>query len=299
MAGYLFAHFVGEQKNGEQIYFSISKDGLNWTDLNDGKPVLVSHIGELGVRDPFIVKNEDSNKFYLIATDLRIEAGKGWGAAQYEGSRDIIVWESEDLVGWSEERSVTIGVEGAGCVWAPESVYDKEKKEFFVFWASMVKLEGDENPKQRIYAAYTKDFKTFSEPFVYLETGNHVIDSTIVEEHGWYYRFTKDETTKTIRLDRSKELASTEYEKVQSDFLDKLYGVEGPECYKLPDGRWCLIVDRFAAKKGYLPLICSNLASGVFEEASPESYSLGVSLKRHGGVINITDEQYERLNKQF
>lgn len=36
MAGYLFVHFTGEQKDGEQIYFSVSRDGLHWTDLNDG-----------------------------------------------------------------------------------------------------------------------------------------------------------------------------------------------------------------------------------------------------------------------
>ena len=40
--GYLFAHFTGEQKDGEQIYFSLSRDLLHWEDLNGGrkKPVL-------------------------------------------------------------------------------------------------------------------------------------------------------------------------------------------------------------------------------------------------------------------
>ena len=50
MAGYLFVHFTGEQKDGEQIYFSISRDGLHWEDLNDGQPVLYSHLGMQGVR---------------------------------------------------------------------------------------------------------------------------------------------------------------------------------------------------------------------------------------------------------
>ena len=98
MAGYLFVHFTGEQKDGEQIYFSVSRDGLHWTDLNDGKPVLYSHIGECGVRDPCPVKNPLNGRYYLIATDLRFEKGEGWQAAQERGSRDIIIWESEDLV---------------------------------------------------------------------------------------------------------------------------------------------------------------------------------------------------------
>ena len=45
-AGYLFAHFTGEQKDGEQIYFSLSRDGLHWKDLMGGQPVLRSDVGE-------------------------------------------------------------------------------------------------------------------------------------------------------------------------------------------------------------------------------------------------------------
>ena len=81
--GYLFVHFIGEQPMGEQIYFSLSRDGMHWNDLNGGKPVLVSEIGEKGVRDPFILRNPLNGKYVIIATDLRIEAGKGWDAAQH------------------------------------------------------------------------------------------------------------------------------------------------------------------------------------------------------------------------
>ena len=62
MAGYLFAHFVGEEKDGEQVYFALSRDGLHWQDLNGGKPVLFSRTGTCGVRDPFPVRNPLSGK---------------------------------------------------------------------------------------------------------------------------------------------------------------------------------------------------------------------------------------------
>ena len=42
--GYLFVHFTGEHKGGEQIYFSLSRDGLHWNDLNRGRPVLISQL---------------------------------------------------------------------------------------------------------------------------------------------------------------------------------------------------------------------------------------------------------------
>ena len=300
MAGYLFVHFIGEQENGEQIYFAVSEDGLHWQDLNGGQPVLISDIGEAGVRDPFIVRDEKNHKFYLIATDLGIGSGKGWEWAVTEASRDLIVWESEDMVNWSRPRSCHVGVDGAGCVWAPETIYDTETESFFVFWASMVKLDGDEEPKQRIYAAYTKDFVNFTEPFVYEEADCHVIDMNIVYSDGWYYRFVKDETNKNIRTDRVAKLGKgIKAEPIHSEVLSQLFGVEGPETYQLPDGRWCLIVDQFATHKGYLPLICDDLATGNFQVAQEGSYDLGKLKKRHGGIMQITEEELTRLKQNF
>lgn len=50
--GYLLAHFIGEQPDGEQVYFSYSEDGLHWKDLNGGQPVLRSDLGEKGGKRP-------------------------------------------------------------------------------------------------------------------------------------------------------------------------------------------------------------------------------------------------------
>ncbi len=299
MAGYLFVHFIGEGQDGEQIYFSLSRDGFHWQDLNDGKPILYSRKGEMGVRDPYLVRSSGNGRFYLIATDLRIQAGKGWAAAQEEGSRDLIVWESPDLIHWSEERSCRVGIPEAGCVWAPEAVYDREKEAFLVFFASMVKSGGDKAAKQRIYAAYTKDFREFSETFQYMERENHVIDTTILESGGRYYRISKDETEKVLILEEADALLG-EFTRISSPVLDALKGVEGPEGYLLPDGKtWCLIVDRFAEGKGYLPMVTDDLSSGDFRILEPDEYDMGHAKKRHGGVLAVTDEEYERLWMQF
>ena len=293
-SAYLFAHFTGEQKDGEQIYFSVSRDGLHWKDLNGGKPVLYSNVGELGARDPFLIRSPwaEEKKYYLIATDLRIEAGKGWEAAQYSGSRDILIWESEDLVSWKGPRAHTIGVEGAGCVWAPEAIYDEGEDAILVFWASMV------GRKQRIYAAYTKDFRTFGDPFLFLEKENHVIDSTIIRAEEGYYRYTKDETTKNIVVDFAKTLKPEDFKEIPSGTLSELFGVEGPEIFKFNDREeWCLIVDRFATGKGYLPLVTKSLKTGDFTVLNDTQFDMGVTKKRHGGIIPITEEEYRRLHK--
>lgn len=279
MKHYLFAHFVGEETDQEQIYFSVSKDGLHWEDLNDGKPVLNSNIEKKGVRDPFIVKDEKNNKYYLIATDLKVGRNGSWKEAEYKGSKNIIVWESSDLINWSDEWSVKVGIDTTGCVWAPESIYDKEKDAFLVFFASMVKEPGESLSKQRIYAAYTKDFRSFGETFKYIEKENHIIDTNIIESKGIYYRFSKDETTKTISMERGSTLDNDSFVKVDTPLLDTIFGLEGPECYELPDGKWCLIADQFSKKLGYLPIIISDLENPSMEVMSSENYDMGKSKK--------------------
>ena len=75
------------------------------------------------------------------------------------------------------------------------------------FWASMVQLDGDKEPKQRILCRKNKGFfMNFTKAQVYLEKDNHVIDSTMVYDDGVYYRFSKDETTKNIKTDTAPDL---------------------------------------------------------------------------------------------
>ena len=146
----------------EQIYFVVSRDGKDWTSLNGGEPVLVSQLGERGVRDPFLLRAHDGSKFFLIATDLSIHLNRDWGRAVRAGSKSIVIWESSDLVNWSEPRLVKVAPDDAGCTWAPEAIYDEATQDYLVFWASTT--AGDKFAKHRIWAARTKDFKTFAQP---------------------------------------------------------------------------------------------------------------------------------------
>lgn len=119
MSAYLFVHFVDTQEDAtrEQIYFSVSKDGKTWTTLNNKQPYLTSNVGTQGVRDPYILRGEDG-KFFIIATDLSVYNLKNnWTAAAQQGSKSIVVWESSDLVNWSEASLVKINNDNAGCTW--------------------------------------------------------------------------------------------------------------------------------------------------------------------------------------
>lgn len=293
--GYLFVHFTGETESGEQVYFSLSRDGLHWQDLNGGKPVLQSFIGEMGVRDPFILRSEIDGSYYILATDLRIASGKGWDAALKQGSTKILVWTSANLTEWSRPWTVELSVQGAGCVWAPEAVYDPQEKAYLVFWASMVREKGEAQGKHRIYCSYTRDFIEFTEPEKYMERKYDVIDMTIIREGHMFYRFFKDETTKNICMDKGKQLRGS-FEPVCSHGLNGIKGVEGPAVFPLDAPHtWCLLVDRFASNQGYMPLLTRDLSMGEFQILPKDAYNMGENQKRHGSVLVLDEKEYKAI----
>ena len=302
--GYLFTTFRGEETPmTEQIYFMVSENGLDWKALNNGDPVLVSTVGERGVRDPFIIRSPDGKKFFLIATDLSIHlTHHDWGRAVTRASKSIVVWESNDLVNWSEPRLVKVAPDDAGCTWAPEAVYDEERGEYMVFWASMTGR--DDFKKHRIWAAHTKDFKEFSEPFIYIEKPNTVIDTTIVRENGIYYRFTKDEKQKAITMETSRDLMNG-WKDVRDFSLDKLTGYEGPTCFMTEPAangkpaKWCLLLDWYSTGRGYQPYFTDNLSKGDFEQDGQMNFPFQPPRPvRHGTVMPVTAEEMARLTNK-
>ncbi|MCD8390316.1 MAG: glycoside hydrolase family 43 protein [Firmicutes bacterium] len=310
MGAYLFVHFSGTEssENSEQIYFSVSEDGKKWRTLNGKKTVLVSGIGERGVRDPFIIKSPSGGKYYIIATDLSIyhrrNDGNAWIDCQTKGSRNIIVWESDDLIEWSDARAVEAAVENAGCAWAPEAMYDPERDMYIVYWASTVSDDGFKY--QRVYSAYTKDFKEFTPAELYInnasddEIANGAaasnIDTTITEYGGVYYRFTKNESNSSVIMDKSVSL-SGKWEPVGTYNLGKMRGFEGPTIFKLHnESKWCLLLDHFTERTGYEPFITEDISKGVFEKSEECEFD---DIYRHGSVMPITDEEYERLKNRF
>ena len=295
MSAYLFVHFVDTQEDAtrEQIYFSVSKDGKTWTTLNNKQPYLTSNVGTQGVRDPYILRGEDG-KFFIIATDLSVYNLKNnWTAAAQQGSKSIVVWESSDLVNWSEASLVKINNDNAGCTWAPEACYDPEKDEYMVFWASVV--SDDSYQKYRIYRSYTKDFKTFSVPELYIEEPNAVIDTTIIDHEGTYYRFTKNEAKSSITMQECTSL-SGDWKDVANYNLGSMTGYEGPTIYKLNGkNEWCLLLDYFSKSKGYKPFVTTDITKGEFTADSDFSFD---GTYRHGTVMPITQAEYESLTAE-
>lgn len=298
-AGYLFATFKGEQTPlTEQIYFAISEDGRNWQALNDGNPALVSKEGEKGLRDPYMLRSHDGEKVYMVATDLNINLKPDWTEAVRNGSRHIVVYETTDLVNWSEPRLIAVAPEDAGCTWAPEAIYDDVNGDYIVFWASTTAR--DDFAKHRIWAARTEDFVTFGEPFIFIEKPTTVIDTTIINDGHAYYRFTKDEKYKAITMETAPHLAGP-WSDMPEFSLAHLRGFEGPEAYQIEapkdgkPGRWTLILDQYSKRTGYQPYVTDDLASGQFEPGEGFSFPFHF---RHGSVIPLSEKELKRLKKR-
>lgn len=303
--GFLFTTFRDETTPmSEQIYMAMSEDGRRWEALNGGKPVLVSDVGEKGVRDSFLLRSGDGKKVYLIATDLSAHRNRDWRRNTRAGSRSIVVWESTDLVRWSPPRLVPVAPEDAGCAWAPEAVYDEETGDYLVYWASTTRR--DDFAKQRIWAARTRDFRSFGEPFVYVEMPNHVIDIHLVRDGDTWYRFTKDDRDKSVRMARSKKLLGP-WQEVEQFTAGKGKNFEGPICFQLraaADGQpaeWCLLLDNVSDRVGpgafgYMPFISHDLSTGRFAAATDFRFPYRL---RHGSVLPITKDELERLKAAY
>ncbi|MBA2950125.1 glycoside hydrolase family 43 protein [Streptomyces himalayensis] len=312
--GYLLVYFVGNPSvDDERIRMALShgNDPLHYRELNDGEPILTSSLGTRGVRDPFVIRSPDGDRFHLIATDLRTSGDAEdqvqltWDRAERAGSKSIVVWDSSDLVNWTGQRLVKVSPDTAGNTWAPKACYADELGTYVVFWASKLYAQDDPDHTgtsyQRMLYATTTDFRTFSEPTLWHDPGHAVIDSAVIKHNGVYYRYTKDERDQTpsapsgklIIAEKSRELTSTTY-----DFVADRIGEgavsrgEGPAVFKSnTEEKWYMFIDEFGGRN-YVPFETTDLDSGKWIPST--SYRLPPEAK-HGSVLPLTQAEYDRL----
>ncbi|CAO2653392.1 Nn.00g028030.m01.CDS01 [Neocucurbitaria sp. VM-36] len=302
--GYVFAYFTNNTRAGEQIYLAASNgnNALNWTELNNGQPILTSTKGTTGLRDPFLIRSHEGDKFFLIATDLSIGSGTSWADSVKSGSRYIEIWESADLKSWGEQRHALVSPPEAGNTWAPEAYYDEDISAYVVFWASSLYAADDVNRTgstyHRMLYATTEDFVTFSPTTIWQDAGMSRIDSTVIKSNDVFYRFTKDEgATGTgcsdIIQERSSSLLGTlESWTTVASCIGRNAGtssVEGPSVFKSNPGdvhgeKFYLFVDEYTGR-GYIPLETDDIGNPQWNVSI--SYKLPTS-PRHGTVVPVT-----------
>ncbi|KAI9050200.1 hypothetical protein LZ554_006341 [Drepanopeziza brunnea f. sp. 'monogermtubi'] len=305
LVGYLGVFFLGSDPD---VYFYLSNgnEAFSYKPLNGGKPILNPTIGTGGVRDPSIIEgggNDYNRKWYIIGTDLDI--GKTtWEASQRKGSLSIFVWESTDLINWENERLIKVEDDTAGMVWAPDAIWDFEKQQYLVHWAS--KFYSADDPDHvgapgatKIRYAYTTDFITFTAPETYLSAEpTSLIDLAFVQTGGSAYaRFLKNETDPKVYMEFSETGLFGTWTRPGGDLAIIATGVEGPYAWRdnVTPRNINLVLDYYGSD-GLRPFTSTDVRNNVWVAADRKNFPTGL---RHGSVLSVTQDRYDALNAKW
>ncbi len=288
---YLFAYFLGNAPEQEQLSYAVSLDGYHFNALNGGKSVWKSGVGTECLRDPYIFKGEDG-LYHLLATDMK--SSLGWSS-----NRHLLSAKSTDLVHWFDEYQIEIAnkypsMMGADRAWAPQAIYDADKDSYMIYYAARVPGIDD---RTVMYYAYSRDLKTLDSAPTLLfapANGNDAIDSDIIFQNGKYYMYYKNETNKRIYL-ATADHANGPYTEVKQVSEGSL-GVEGPNIYNIiGTNRWVMMSDAYG--DGYY-VMQETTDFTNFTTVSRNAYSFDFT-PRHGYVIPITAAQYRALTAAY
>lgn len=181
---YLFTYF----QNGKPgVRMAWSSDGLKWTPINQGEPVI-----RIAARDPFLLKHKDGMYYITYATSPRYAT----------------IIRSADLIEWSPPWKVPVmeNEPESRNAWAPELFYDDENDRVMLLWSSTIPGRfpatdgtGDNGYNHRCYYKTTRDFETWSPTKLLYDPGFNNIDATIVRNGNRYMMLLKDETLKPVK----------------------------------------------------------------------------------------------------
>jgi sucrose-6-phosphate hydrolase SacC (GH32 family) len=293
---------------GEQVYYGLSKDGFLWEQVNGGRPIIYSTKSAKGVRDHTICRGKHG-RFHIISTDLSLanytikNGAIDWVDISTNGSKYLSMWESDDLVNWSEQRLFIPGGEGFGCLWAPEITYAPEDDIYILHWSSSYPEGGD---WKAIFYTRTKDFCEFSKPeILYRKEDSGIIDSAMYWDNGMYYLFVKSEKNPARLIMLRSSCPAGPFTRIydfdkEMEKTAKEPHYEAPTVYQMTDGRWCLLLDYYGVPgegQGYVPFIADDISTGLFIR-SDDVIRFPYGFK-HGTVLAITDEEYSRIKKKW
>ena len=318
-AAYLSVHFL--QTDYENIHFGFSEDGLNWSKLNNDKPIVRSNVGEKSIRDPHVMRLEqpdaDGNNFVILGTDYHAQGSAGGASwSQFGRSQSLVVSKSKDLVDWTDPEIVFAGLDSAGCAWAPEAIWDPEVGRYLVYWSGRDANEGTSTgtTNLRVYKTYTDDFTAFDQAEVWIDqsatgknTAGNIIDTHVeIGDDGDYYRFSTSDWrtvidtasslsgpwTRLVERDNAivdgksiiPEFAGQE---VRTDTQVGVNGGEGWTGFHGPDGQFIGFIDQEGLKSFTIDKLSSLKTGGVFTAA-------GATFSghfRHGSVLELTEAE--------
>ena len=192
-------------------------------------------------------------------------------------------------------------IPGAGCAWAPEAIYDESTGDYFVYWTTISPRDGVN--EARIFAARTKDFRSFTPPELYIERkgAGDIIDTQIIAVKGQKHRFYRASRDTQLTIEGADSLTGP-WKRI-GDIARLGYPgrqVEGPAFLQFnQEQKWALLVDK-PGRGGYFPIAITNFDDPSSYKLLPaDAYSFGAGEKRHGGILNITRSELAALRAKW
>lgn len=284
LAGFTGSAFYPDYVTGDEtMFFALSED------LKDFEAVDISvgaSEGSKRLRDAFIDRDKDGN-YVLMAT-------QGYMYKEiYIGQSNSLLNIDTDLYDVNYyDRDLDIG---GNYTWAPEFIYDSYNDLYVLMYSD------SERDDSAIYAVTTKDFKEFSYPYVFFDTGYKIIDADITLIDGKYYLFYKDESDRgygKLYYAVCDNLAYNSTWRIYDDVneaicLDK--SLEGPFALRGIDNEYYFYCDAHEFAQIY------NGKLSVDDEKLNVNLSLldssVIDGVHHFSIIKLTDKEYERIKE--
>ncbi len=294
--GYLFAHMTNERYG--RLFYALSEDGLNWTELNDGKAVK----GDEYWGHADIVTGHDG-RYYLLGNDAYEDGSHG---------QEITIWVSDDLINWELFKQLAPDVspimKGAlNNRGAPKLYFDKPIKTYYLSWHTSNKRRTEENREQywahqRTFYVTSKDLKKFSEPKRLFTWNRPTLDVIIRREGEMLYAFVKDERVPSPFYPTGKSILMTRATSIEGPWADPFNRIspsyrEAPTLIPKKDGKGYYLFYEHYTGVGYEVSSAETLA-GPWYNLWNRQYSVPANA-RHGSMIALDEEEFMRIKAAF
>jgi hypothetical protein len=258
------------------LHLAVSRDGLNWTPLNQNNPVVTPTAGELGLRDPFVFRKQDGT-FVVVATDLN-------GTDFSRSSQYLHVWDSTNLTSFTGYRRIRMHTWANTHTWAPTVFWDAGRGQYGIVYSA--------NQGGDVFMVnYTGDFRTVSSPQVFFSPGFGVLDGDIVVDGGTTYLYYKNLGNGNLYGARSSTGAPNSFT-TYTGGLRQGNAIEAPLLLKTNEGGWRLWGDSFSpVNNDYYAWSTSSITSGSWSVLNQRDYTPPLNAK-HGSMVGITDAEY-------
>ena len=315
--GYLYCHMAG---NGEWTAYAISRDGLNYTDLLEGKAVMDPEVTskiEGGARDAYICRRSDGAKGYLmVTTDMCNRKSKTW----YNYGINLL--KSDDLINWTsttfdfrkgneifcdpESPDVIDDWSKINRVWAPQIFWDPDyvwkngDKGGYLIYYSIWSFNENDKFDRMVYSYADKSFTKITKPRVLFDWGYATIDADInyLESDGMYHMLIKKEGGQPgIFQTKSKSLTGPWPEPDARDFVnfEGKKKCEGASAFQIVgEEGWRVAYIQYSDRPKHYRICKADKYLTNFSD--PQDIK-GVAHPQHGSFMRLTKKEYKKLEK--